>query len=399
MILHVLTLCAFAVATTEFILVGLLPEIAADLSVSLPVAGFLVTAYMLVVTVGGPAGAIVTSRLPRRGLLMGTMALALVSAGLSAVAGTYGLLLIARLGSALAQALFVAVASQVAMLVVPPARQTTAVARVFNGFALATVLGLPIGTLVGQRYGWHAPFALVSVLAAAGLIGILAFSPAIPHSSTDRTDRALLLVMLRPSVLLGLLTTTLTFTGFVAAFTYVAPMLRDVTGLGDVEVSVALVVYGMGTVVGNILAGHVRPRTIVSVMPLPLLVLAGSLLTQGFGLQHPATAMLDLFVMGASAFVMAPLLQTWLMGEVGPSAAGVAAAVNIAVAGLAAALGASLGGAVISAGLGLEWIGPVASMAPLGGVASALAIRHWSSRSPTRSAARQPEPVSASWSL
>lgn len=380
MILNVLTLCAFAVATTEFILVGLLPEIAADLSVSLPVAGLLVTAYMLVVTVGGPAGAIITSRLPRRGLLLGTMALAVAAAGLSSLAGSYGVLLIARLGSALAQALFVAVASQVAMLVVPAARQTTAVARVFNGFALATVLGLPIGTLVGQRLGWHAAFALVTVLAGAGLAGILAFCPPVPQSSATRTESTLR-VMLRPIVLLGLLTTLLTFTGFVAAFTYVAPMLREVTGLDDVGVSLALVVYGVGTLAGNILAGRVPPRKILPILPVPLLVLAGSLVMQPFLLQPASTVWLDLFVMGASAFVMAPLLQTWLMGEVGPSASGVAAAVNISVAGLAAALGASLGGAVIASGLGLEWIGPVASMAPLGGVASVLAIRHWSDRS------------------
>jgi MFS transporter, DHA1 family, inner membrane transport protein len=380
MVLHILTLSAFAVATTEFILVGLLPEIAADLSVSLPAAGFLVTAYMLVVTVGGPAGAMVTSHLPRRTLLLGTLALATASAGLSSLAGSYGVLLTARLGSALAQALFVAVASQVAMLVVPAERQTIAVARVFNGFALATVLGLPIGTLIGQRFGWHAAFAAVTVLSIAGLTGIVAFCPAIPQATAARTDGTLRL-MLRPRVLLGLLTTTLTFTGFVAAFTYVAPLLRDVTGLGDVEVSLALVVYGAGTVVGNVLAGRVQPRNILPVLPLPLLVLAGSLLSQVFLMQNTATALLDLFVMGASAFVMAPLLQTWLMGEVGPSAAGVAAAVNISVAGLAAALGASLGGAVIAAGLGLEWVGPVAGMVPLAGVASALAIRQQSYRS------------------
>src|SRR3954469_20060548 len=172
--------CSFAVATAEFVLVGLLPEIAADLAVSVSAAGQLVTVYMLVVTVGGPAAAVLTRRMPRRGLLAATMALATGAAALSAVAGSYGVLLAARRGSAVAQALFMAVASQVAMAAVPAERQTAAVARVFAGFALATVIGLPVGSLVGQAYGWHAAFVLVAVLAGTGFVGVLAFCPRIP---------------------------------------------------------------------------------------------------------------------------------------------------------------------------------------------------------------------------
>lgn len=205
---------------------------------SVPAAGQLVTVYMLVVTVGGPVATVITRRLPRRGLLVATMALATGCAVASALAGSYGVLLVARLGSALAQAqaLFMAVASPMAMAGVPPHRQTAAVARVFGGFALATVIGLPLGVL-----------ALV-------------------------------------------------------------------------------------------------------------------LLAQGTLLRHQPLALAGLVLLGGAAFVVVPLVQTWLMGRVGPQAAGLVAAVNISVAGAAGALGAGLGGAVLAVGLGLGWIGPVASV-------------------------------------
>ncbi len=375
MLLFVLLLCSFAVATAEFVLVGLLPQISTDLHVTVSSAGMLVTAYMIVVTIGGPAAVVVTRRLPRRAVLATAMALALAAAVLSAGAGSYPVLLLARLGSALAQALFVAVASQVAMAVVAPERQTAAVARVFNGFALATVIGLPVGTLIGQAYGWPATFVAVAILAGLGLAGVLIFCPAIPG---DRTGGRLDGVrdLIRPRLLGGLLLTTLAFTGFVAAFTYVAPMLADVTGLSPGWVSAALIVYGLGTVAGSWLAGRVAPPRIVRLLPAPLAALAVVLLVQGYALHHPVLAVLSLPLLGASAFVVAPLLQTWLMTEAGPAAAGLAAAVNISVFGLAGALGAGLGGVVISSGLGLDRVSLVAAVPVAGAVLVASALRH-----------------------
>jgi DHA1 family inner membrane transport protein len=223
-ILNILLLSSFAVATAEFVLVGLLPEISADLDVSIPAAGLLVTAYMLVVTVGGPAAMLLTRRWSRRGVLIGAMATSLVAALASTLAPTYAVLLVSRLGSALGQALFVAVASQVAMAVVAPQRQTAAVARVFNGFALATVLGLPLGTLIGQTWGWRATFAVVAGLCALSLVGIVLACPPVEVNDAEGVGTAGGLV--RPRVLLGLLVTTLTFTGFVAVFYYISALLR-----------------------------------------------------------------------------------------------------------------------------------------------------------------------------
>jgi DHA1 family inner membrane transport protein len=367
----VLMLCSFAVATAEFVLVGLLPEIATDLAVSVPAAGQLVTVYMLVVTVGGPVATVLTRRLPRRSLLAATMALATAAAAGSAAAGSYGVLLVARLGSAVAQALFMAVASQVAMAAAAPARQTAAVARVFAGFALATVIGLPVGSLVGQAYGWHATFVLVAALAGTGLVGVLVFCPRIPADASADAGR-----LLAPrAVLTGLAVTLLTLTGFVAVFTYVAPLLSTVAGFSPGWVSVALVGYGLGTVAGNVLAGRVAPAAVPRVLPVPLAVLAVVLSAQPVLLRIPATALVGLVVLGAATFVVVPLLQTWLMAQVGQAAAGLVAAVNISVAGVAGALGAGLGGAVLAVGLGLVAIGPVAALPVLGALAAAFALR------------------------
>lgn len=374
MIIYVLMLCSFAVATAEFVLVGLLPEISAGLAVPLPTAGALVTVYMLVVTIGGPLAAVATRRVARRGLLVATMALALGSAVLSALSGSYPVLLAGRVGSALAQALFMAVASQVAMASAAPERRTAAVARVFNGFALATVLGLPLGTLVGHAYGWHATFALVAVLCAAGLAGVAALTPVVP-APVEQDLRASVAGVLRPVVLRGLSVVLLAFTGFVAAFTYVAPALRMVTRLGATGVGLALVGYGLSTLAGNWLAGRVPPAAITRVLPVALAVLAGALAVQGFALRHPASALAALAALGISAFMVVPLAQTWLMGQAGEAAATLGAAVNISVAGLAAALGAALGGGVLSAGYGLGAIGPVAAVPAALAVAAALTLR------------------------
>jgi MFS transporter, DHA1 family, inner membrane transport protein len=383
-IVPVLMLCSFAVATAEFVLVGLLPQVAADLHVSPAVAGQLVTVYMLVITVGGPVGSVLTRRLPRRGLLAVTMALAAGSALLCALAGSYALLLAARVGSALAQALFMAVASQVAMAAVAPDRQTAAVARVFGGFALATVLGLPLGTLVGQAYGWPTTFVLVAGLSLAGLVGVLVVCPSIPPAPVAPAGHQLRRLW-TPAVLRGLGVTLFTLTGFVTVFTYVAPVLREVAGFGSGLVAVALVLYGVGTIGGNLLAGKVAPESISRVLPLPVAALAVILLVQTALWHNRPAALAGLVLLGVVAFAVVPLVQTWLMGRVGPEAAGLVAAVNISVAGVAGALGAALGGAV-AAGPGLSWISPVAAAPVAIGALVALRLRRDGDRVPAASA-------------
>jgi len=388
MIILVLTLCAFAVATAEFVLVGVLGEVAADLAVSLPTAGALVTVYMIVVAVGGPVLTVLTRRLPRGWLLAAVMALALAAALLSAVAGSYAVLLGARVGSALAQALFMAVASEIAMAAVPPAKQTAAVAKVFGGFAVATVVGLPIGTLVGQAFGWHAAFLFVAGLAAAGLAGVLVVLRGVEGvgAVAPRSLAATLAMLARRPVVLGLLVTLLTFTAFTAVFTYVAPMLSDVTGLSPRWVSIALLIYGVGTLLGNALAGRVPATAIGRIVPVPVALLVLLLLLQGVALHSAGPAIVSLFALGAVGLAFAPLIQTYLMSQAGPGAGGLAASVNISAAGVAGALGALLGGGVIGSGLGLDRIGPAAAVPALVALAVAAAIRVGATTQPSASA-------------
>lgn len=388
MIIYVLFVCSFAVATAEFVLVGLLPQVATYLDVSVAAAGQLVTAYMIVVTVGGPVATVLTRRLPRRELLAGTMALATVSAVASAMATSYPMLLSARLGSALAQALFMAVASQVAMASVPPERQTVAVARLFGGFALATVLGLPLGSLIGEAYGWPVTFVAVAGLAALGLLGVLVFCPRVP-TPPPAGVRDSIGALLRPGIYAGLGVTLLALTGFVAAFTYVAPMLRTVTGLSPGWVSVGLVGYGLGTIAGNLLAGRVRPEAITRRLPLAVAVLTAILLAQPLLLPVAPLALAGLALLGAAAFLVVPLVQTWLMGQVDPATTGLVAAVNISVAGAAGALGAALGGTVLAVGLGPAWIGPVAAVSVLAATIVATRLPRVASEGPASGALLQ----------
>ncbi|WP_433270053.1 MFS transporter [Actinosynnema sp. CS-041913] len=372
MIALVLMLCAFAVGTSEFIVVGVLPEVAADLDVALPTAGLLVTAYAVSVAIGGPVLTVLTGRLPRRSLLIAVMALALVATAACALAGDYTTLMAARMVAALAQGLFFAVASQVAVAAVPPEKQTAAIAKVVNGVALSTILGIPIGTLIGQNYGWRASFALVAALTLVGLVGVVLGAPKVEHEP-DAGVRASLFAFGKSTVLLGLLTTILSFTGMITAFTYVAPALRDVTGFSPAWVTGVLLIYGLGTMVGSTIAGRVPPGAIAKVLPIPLAALTVLLLAQGFLLETRVTAVVALFVLGASAFASGPLLHTFLMGQAG-SAAGLVASVNISAFNVAAALGPMIGGAVITSGLGLQWIAAVGAVPTILGVLVALVI-------------------------
>ncbi|MEU5697164.1 MFS transporter [Actinosynnema sp. NPDC020468] len=372
MIALVLMLCAFAVGTSEFIVVGVLPEVAGDLDVTLPTAGLLVTAYAVSVAIGGPVLTVLTGRLPRRSLLVAVMVLALLAATACALAPDYATLMAARMVAALSQGLFFAVASQVAVAAVPPEKQTAAIAKIVNGVALSTILGIPIGTLIGQNYGWRASFALVAALTAIGLVGVLAGAPKVEHEP-DAGVRASLFAFGRKTVLLGLLTTVLSFTGMITAFTYVAPALRDVTGFSPGWVTGVLLVYGLGTMVGSTFAGRVPPGSIAKVLPIPLAALTVLLLAQGFLLETKVTAVVAVFVLGATAFASGPLLHTFLMGQAG-SASGLVASVNISAFNVAAALGPMIGGAVITSGLGVRWTAAVGAVPTVLGVLVALVI-------------------------
>jgi DHA1 family inner membrane transport protein len=273
---------------------------------------------------------------------------------------------------------FVAVFTYVAALL-------STVAGFSPGWVSVALVGYGLGTVAGNVLAGRVPPAAVprvlpvplAVLAGAGLVGVLVFCPRIPADASADAGRLgdVVRLVADRAVLTGLAVTLLTLTGFVAVFTYVAPLLSTVADVSPGWVSVGLVGYGLGTVAGNVLAGRVPPAAVPRVLPVPLAVLAVVLSAQPVLLRIPAAALVGLVVLGAATFVVVPLLQTWLMAQVGPSAAGLVAAVNISVAGVAGALGAGLGGAVLAVGLGLIAIGPVAAFPVLGALGTALALR------------------------
>jgi len=228
-------------------------------------------------------------------------------------------------------------------------------------------------------------------LAAAGLAGVLAVVRRVSAvgAGTPPSIAATLAILARRRVVLGLLVTLLTFTAFTAVFTYVAPMLSDVTGLSPRWVSIALLIYGVGTLLGNALAGRVPATAIGRILPVPVALLVVLLLLQGVALHSAGPAIVNLFALGAVGLAFAPLIQTYLMSQAGPGAGGLAASVNISAAGVAGALGALLGGGVIGSGLGLDSIGAVAAVPALIALAVAAAIR--------TGAAKQPSVRSSSW--
>jgi DHA1 family inner membrane transport protein len=243
---------------------------------------------------------------------------------------------------------------------------------VVNGIALSTVLGVPIGTLIGQSYGWRASFLLVAALTLIGLLGVLVACPKVEHEP-EPSVRAGLHAFGKRTILLGLATTVLAFTGMITAFTYVSPTLTEVTGFAPTWVTGVLLVYGLGTIAGSAAAGRVRPERITRVLPFSIGLLAIVLLAHGLLMQGKVTSAISLFLLGASGFMTGPLLHTYLMGQAGP-ASGLVASVNISALNVAASFGPLLGGAVISGGWGLDVIGLVAAGPAVLGVLAALTL-------------------------
>lgn len=231
-----LALSAFAIGTTEFVIVGLLPEVARDLSVSIPSAGLLISGYALGVVIGAPALTAAASRLPRKHVLLGLMVLFVAGNLVCALAPTYGLLMVGRVIAALAHGAFFGVGSVVAADLAKPDKRARAIALMFTGLTVANVLGVPLGTLLGQHLGWRSTFWAVTVLGIAGLAGIAALLPTQPRA-VEGVLRRELTAFRRPQVWLALMTTALGFGGLFASFTYIAPMMTHVAGFAPASVT------------------------------------------------------------------------------------------------------------------------------------------------------------------
>jgi DHA1 family inner membrane transport protein len=340
----------FAIGTTEFVTMGVLPDIAAGVGVDIPSAGHVISVYALGVVVGAPVIAALGARLPRRALLVGLMAAFLVGNGLSAMAPGYRTLLVARFLSGLPHGAYFGVASLVAASLVGPQLRGRAVSSVMLGLSAAMLTGVPAATWLGQQFGWRSAYWTVSVLAALTMIAVLAVVPSSP-GRTDATVRGELGALRRPQVLLTLLVGIVGFGGMFALYSYIAPVVTEVAGLSRGTVPIVLLVYGAGGVAGTMLGGRLADvalfRSLVGTISVLAVLLAAIAVTASW----PPALFVGVFLVSVFASALAILLQMRLMETAG-EAQMLGAALNHSALNLANALGAWLGGLVIAAGFG-----------------------------------------------
>jgi DHA1 family inner membrane transport protein len=347
-----LALGGFAIGTTEFVTMGLLPDIADSVGVDIPGAGHLISAYAVGVVIGAPVIAALSARLPRRALLIGLMGALLVGNVLTALAPGYRTLLAARLVAGLPHGAYFGVASLVAASLVAPRLRGRAISSVMLGLSVALVAGVPVATWLGQTVGWRSAYWLVVVLAAATMAAVLAVVPTMP-GRPEATVRGELGALRRPQVLLTLAVGIIGFGGMFALYSYIAPLVTDVAGLSRGTLPVVLFVYGIGGVVGTALAGRLGDwalfPSVVGALVALMAVLAGTALVAPWA----PGLVVGVLLVSISGSTLAILLQLRLMETAG-EAQMLGAALNHSALNLANALGAWIGGLVIAAGLGFR---------------------------------------------
>ncbi|MBP2478048.1 DHA1 family inner membrane transport protein [Crossiella equi] len=362
-----LAISAFAIGTTEFVIMGLLPEVAADFGVTIPAAGLLISGYALGVVVGGPLLTALGSKLPRKTILVSLMVLFIAGNVVSALAESYGLLMTGRVVAALSHGAFFGVGSVVAADLVAPDRRASAIAMMFTGLTAANVLGVPLGTALGQQLGWRSTFWAVTLLGVIGLVGILTLVPRVQSTQDSGGLRKELAVFRLPQVWLALVMTALGFAGVFASFTYIAPMMTQVAGFESGTVTWLLVLFGGGLFVGNLLGGKAADRSLMPSLYVILAALAAVLFTFTFTAHSQLGSAITIALFGIAGFAtVAPLQMRVLTKAAGAPA--LASAANVAAFNLGNAGGAWLGGLAIEQGLGYtapNWIGGALTVAGL----------------------------------
>lgn len=366
LVLFALAVGAFAIGTTEFASMSLLPYFARDLGIDAPTAGHAISAYALGVVAGAPVIAAFGARLPRRTLLIWLMALFAVGNALSALSPSYGWMLVFRFLSGLPHGAYFGVAALVAASLVPIERRTLAIAKVMSGLTIATVIGVPVANWMGQALGWRSGFLIVAALALAtmSLVAI--------HAPRDRGDPAAspvreLGALTRPQVWLTLLTGAIGFGGLFAVYTYVASIMIEVTGMPESQVPIVLMVFGIGMTLGNLASAWAADRALNATVIGVMLWSAAALALFPLMAHNPWTLGTIVFLIGIGGGLGSPL-QARLM-DVAGDAQTLAAALHHSAFNVANALGPWLGGLSIAAGYGLVSTGWIGSALALGGLA------------------------------
>ncbi|MFC3625877.1 MFS transporter [Vogesella amnigena] len=367
--LWALTLSAFAIGTTEFVIVGLIPTIAADLQVSLPSAGLLVSLYALGVAVGAPLLTALSNRMPRKALLLSLMALFTVGNLIAWQAPGYQTLVLARLLTGLAHGVFFSIGSTIATGLVPREKAASAIATMFSGLTVALVSGVPLGTWIGQAFGWQSTFLAVSLLGVLAFIGSLLLVPRSLPRPAPASLASQLAVLAKPRLLLVYAMTALGYGGSFTAFTYLAPMLQQVSGLRASAVGLVMLAYGLSVAVGNVWGGKLADRLgPVRALQIIFAGLAAVLLLLTLTAASPWLVVLTVLLWGAVAFGNVAGLQLYVVQQAehaAPQAVDVASGLNIAAFNVGIAFGAWAGGHIV-ASLGImhtPWIGALIVLA------------------------------------
>ena len=356
----------FAIGTTEFVTMGLLPQIADGVGISIPAAGHVVSAYALGVVVGAPAIAALAARMPYKKVLIALMIAFAIGNVASALAHNYGLLMVARFISGLPHGAYFGIGSVVAASMVPRHRRTWAVSMMLVGLTAANVLGVPVATLLGQQLGWEWPYAFVGLLALLTVVAVTAWVPATPPDP-NASPRRELQALTRPQVWLTLGIGTVGFGGMFATFSYITPTMTELAGFPDAAVPIILMVYGLGMTLGTILSGRLAQIGMLRAIFLAMAAVAVLLAFFGELAHAEPTAVVGVFLLGMLPSLLVPLLQTRLM-DVAREGQSLAAALNHSTLNIANALGAWLGSVVLAHGLGYEWPSRVGAILAAGGL-------------------------------
>lgn len=363
--LYALAAGAFGIGVTEFVIMGLLLEVSRDLGVSVAAAGMLISGYALGVVVGAPILTVFTATWNRKRVLIGLMVIFIIGNAACALAPSYDLLMAARILTALAHGTYFGVGSVFAASMVGKDKQASAIAIMFTGLTLANILGVPAGTWLGQQFSWRMTFWAVTLIGVAALAVLILLVPTDRSRAAQSGWRADLKAVSRASVLLGFLTTVLGFAGVFTLFTYIAPLLTQVSGFADTAVSPILLIFGGGLVAGNLLGGKLADIRLKTALIGSMAALALVLAVMSAAFENQTAAVVLTGLLGVAGFATVPPLQSWVLSKAVGAGESLASSLNIAAFNLGNALGAWAGGMAISRGPGLENLPLVAAGFPL----------------------------------
>lgn len=368
--IYVLGLSIFCLGTTEFMISGLLPELAQDFGVSIPTAALLISGFALAVAVGGPPLTLAFLRIRQKTALIGLLVLFNGGQVLGAVAPTYGTLMAARVITALSVGAFFGIGAVVAVTLAGEDRHAKAIAIMFGGLTVANIVGVPLGAFIGQHWGWRASFWIVAGLACISLAAVIALVPAARRPSSIDV-MAELRPLKHPAMWPALLTTALSQAALFAVFSYIAPILTTLAGFSATAVPPMLVLFGVGTFAGSYIGGRFADRHLSLNLYIGLLALALVIGLLPIAMLSTWTAIPIVFAFGVAAFAINPALQTQVM-RVAAQAPTVSSTVNISAFNIGNTLGPWLGGAAISAGYGYEAPAVLAAALALASCAAAV---------------------------